>query len=86
MTRPRRGRLGSITKDQDLIEEFWSTHAEAWFDGGRDDPAVAMLRVYAESAELQSTDNPKAVAMVKYAKSMVTKERPDVGDATRVEF
>lgn len=77
---------GSITKEQTLIEELWNTHAEAWFDGGRDDPLVALLKVHAESAELQSTDGPLVLAMAKYAKAMVTKDEPDVGDATRVEL
>lgn len=77
---------GSITKDQALIEEFWNAQAAAWFEGGRDDPAVALFAVHAESAELQSTDSPRALAMVKYAKAMIGKDQPDVGDTTRVEL
>lgn len=77
---------GSITKDQALIEKFWNVHAEAWFDEGRDDSGVALLKVDAQSAELQSTDGPGPLALVKYAKAMVTKDQPDVGDTTRVEL
>ncbi|HEY9294412.1 MAG TPA: pyridoxamine 5'-phosphate oxidase family protein [Microlunatus sp.] len=77
---------GSIIRDPALIDEFWNSHAAAWFDRGRDDPAVALLKVHVESAELQSVDSPRVVAAVKYAKAAVTKNRPDVGDSTRVEF
>lgn len=75
-----------ITKDPALIDELWNAGAEAWFEAGRDDPAVALIKVRAESAELQSTDSPMAIAMVKYAKAMVTKDQPDVGDRTRVDL
>lgn len=77
---------GSISKDPELIDELWSGHAEAWFEQGRDDPTVALLKVHADSAELQSVDSPRVVAAVKYAKAMVTKQPPDIGDATRVEL
>ncbi|QDP95459.1 general stress protein [Microlunatus elymi] len=77
---------GTITKDQALIDEFWNRHVEAWFDGGRDDPAVALLKVQARSAELQSVESPRVVAAVKYAKAAVTKGHPELGDTTRVEF
>lgn len=77
---------GSISKDQTLIDELWNAPVEAWFAGGREDPAVALLAVRAESAELQSIDTPRALALVKYAKAMITDDQPDVGDSTRVEL
>lgn len=77
---------GSISQDQALIDKFWNVHAEAWFDEGRDDSGVALLKVDAQSAELQSTDGPRPLALVKYAKAVVAEEQPDVGDTTRVEF
>ncbi|QGN33258.1 pyridoxamine 5'-phosphate oxidase family protein [Microlunatus sp. Gsoil 973] len=76
----------SITKDPALIDELWNTAAEAWFESGRDDPAVALLKVHAESAELQAIDTPRPIAAVKYLKAAVTGTQPDVGDATRVEM
>ena len=77
---------GSIVKDPELIDEFWNSHAAAWFEGGRDDPAVALLKIEAVSAELLSLDSPRIVAAVKYAKAAVTKGQPDLGDRTRVDF
>lgn len=48
-----------------LTNELWNAGAEAWFEGGGDGPSVAMNKVHAELAELQSTDSPKIRAMVK---------------------
>ncbi|MGI8459160.1 MAG: pyridoxamine 5'-phosphate oxidase family protein [Propionibacteriaceae bacterium] len=76
----------TISKDAALIDELWNVHAEAWFDAGRDDPSVALLKVHADSAEVWSTDGLKVVSAVKYAKAMITKEQPDVGESTKVEL
>lgn len=76
----------SVTHDRALIDELWNAGAEAWFEAGKEDPSVALIKVHAESAELQSTDSPKIIAMAKYAKAMITKDQPDVGDKTRVDL
>src|ERR1700748_1171392 len=41
----------SVSKDQAVIDELWNKYAAAWFEQGREDPSVALLRVEADSAE-----------------------------------
>ncbi|MGF1549330.1 MAG: pyridoxamine 5'-phosphate oxidase family protein [Sphingomonadaceae bacterium] len=50
-----RGRLGEVT-DNGLIDRFWSNAVEAWFDKGRHDPDLVMLRFDIESAEFWEAD------------------------------
>jgi general stress protein 26 len=76
----------SVSHDQAQIDRFWSSHAEAWFDGGRDDPAVALLRVVAHSAEYWTLEDPKLVTAVKYAKARLTGQQPDLGENATVEL
>ena len=76
----------SVTSDQAKIDEFWNSHAEAWFDGGRDDPAVALLKVEADSAEYWSVEDPKLVTAVKYARARLTGQQPDLGENHAVEL
>ncbi len=76
----------SISKDQTLIDELWNVHAAAWFEGGREDPTVALLKVHADSAEVWATDDLKIVSAVKYAKALLTQEQPDVGESTKLEL
>ncbi|CAA9292612.1 MAG: hypothetical protein AVDCRST_MAG48-656 [uncultured Friedmanniella sp.] len=76
----------SVTKDQSTIDAFWNSHAEAWFDGGRHDPAVALLKVEADSAEYWSVEDPKLVTAVKYAKARLTGQQPDLGENHAVEL
>jgi general stress protein 26 len=76
----------SVSRDQTMIDELWNRYAEAWFEGGREDPAVALLRVHAESAEYWKMDDPKPVALIKYAKALVTGQQPDVGENRTIDL
>jgi general stress protein 26 len=75
-----------VVKDRAKIDELWDTGAEAWFTQGRDDPAVALLKVVAHSAEWWATDDPKPLVLLKYAKAAVAGGRPDVGEARTAEL
>lgn len=76
----------TVSHDQAMIDELWNRGAEAWFEGGQDDPNVALLQVRAESAEYWTMDRPMAVTLLKYAKAKLTGERPDVGDNEAVDL
>ena len=76
----------SVSKDPAMIDELWSTGSEAWFEQGRDDPAVALLRVQADTAEYWTANAPMVVTLAKYAKAAVTGGRPDVGESKVVEL
>ena len=77
---------GSVSQDQAKIDELWNTGAEAWFEGGRQDPAVALLRVQAVTAEYWTAKAPMIVTLAKYAKAAVTGGRPDIGTSKVVEL
>ena len=70
----------SIERNQTRIDQLWTPMAEAWFENGKDDPSVALLRVDARSAEYWSSDKPGIVRAFEIAKAIVTKTQPDVGE------
>lgn len=76
----------SVTRDPALIDELWNPYAEAWFEQGREDPAVALLKVHADSAEYWTMDNPKPINLIKYAKAIITGEQPDVATNKSVDL
>jgi general stress protein 26 len=76
----------SVQNDAAKVDALWSRQAEAWFPEGRDDPTVTLLRVDADSAEYWAIDEPKPVAMFKYAKAAVTGEKPDLGETRKVDL
>jgi general stress protein 26 len=45
------GRL-SIDNDRATIDKLWNRYVAAWFEGGKDDPKLALLRLDAERAEI----------------------------------
>jgi general stress protein 26 len=70
----------TVEHDQARIDELWNRMAEAWFEEGRQDPTVALLRVDASTAEYWSSDKPGIVRAFEIAKAVVTKQQPDVGE------
>ena len=45
------GRL-SVNNDRRVIGRLWNRFVAAWYEGGMDDPKLALLRLDAESAEI----------------------------------
>jgi general stress protein 26 len=45
------GRL-TIDNDRATIDELWNRFVAAWFEGGKDDPKLVLLRLDAEQAEI----------------------------------
>jgi general stress protein 26 len=45
---------GSMRQDNDraMIDKLWNRFVAAWFEGGKDDPKLALLRFDAERAEI----------------------------------
>jgi len=41
-----------LDNDRATIDRLWNRYVAAWFDGGKDDPALALLRLDAERAEI----------------------------------
>lgn len=75
-----------VVKDAAKIDELWDTGAQAWFEQGRSDPKVALLKVTAHTAEYWASDDPKPLVLLKYAKAAVTGGRPTVGEARIVDL
>ncbi|CAA9274941.1 MAG: Pyridoxamine 5'-phosphate oxidase [uncultured Arthrobacter sp.] len=69
----------SLTRDQAKIDELWGPTVSAWFENGRDDPAVALIKVDADTAEYWSMDAPRVVSAIKMVKGLVTGSKPDSG-------
>lgn len=75
-----------VTRDEALIDELWGPSAQAWFEGGREDPAIAVIEVAADSAEYWAMTEPGIFALVKATKAMITGEQPDIGENRTIEF
>jgi general stress protein 26 len=45
---------GSLTMntDRSVVDRLWNRHVAAWYEGGKDDPKLALLRLDAQHAEI----------------------------------
>ncbi|MFZ3453927.1 pyridoxamine 5'-phosphate oxidase family protein [Arthrobacter sp. 7Tela_A1] len=68
-----------ISRDQEKIQELWKASAAAWFEQGREDPTIALIKVNSDTAEYWISDEPKVASIFKIAKSSVTGDTPDIG-------
>ena len=55
---------GVLTRDDDrrTIDRLWNPYVAAWFEGGKDDPRLALLRLDPESAKIWLNATPLEAA------------------------
>ena len=47
----------SLDRDPDVVDDLWNTFIAAWYEGGKDDPDLALLRFDADRAEIWENEN-----------------------------
>lgn len=57
--------------DRAKVDELWDGQVDSYFDGGKDDPNLGLLRVTGESAQYWGVPGSKAVAAVKILASKI---------------
>lgn len=55
----------SISTDKTQIDRLWNPMVGAWFEGGKDDPNVTLIRVQPTVAHYWDTEDGKLVTMAK---------------------
>lgn len=74
----------SEVKDSDTIDKYWSNQVEAWYEDGREDEQLLMLRFDLNDAEIWTVD-PDISGMIKLATGATIK--PDeMGDHNVVSY
>ena len=67
-----RGSL-SVDHDRGVIDRLWNRYVAAWYEGGKDDPKLVLLRLDAERAEIWE-DGSSLVAGIKMLLGVDPKE------------
>lgn len=68
--------------DQDKLDELWNDEVAAWFDGGRHDPNLGLMKVVGDSAQHWGLKGGKVAALAQIAKTKVTGDRTGGGSDT----
>ncbi|MEP2775602.1 MAG: pyridoxamine 5'-phosphate oxidase family protein [Luteolibacter sp.] len=69
----------SISTDKEQIDRLWDAMVGSWFDGGKDDPNVSLIRVQPALAHYWDTEDGKLVTMTKMLTRAVTGSDIDPG-------
>ena len=69
-----------IYRDKATIEEKWSSMAKAWFEEGKDDPKVSIIRVAPQSTYYWDTKAGKLVSLATFAWATITGHETDNDD------
>ncbi len=76
-----------ISHDEAKLDELWNRVVAAWFEGGREDARVTLLRMpLAEAAVWSSTGNGLAFAWEIARANMDAEHLPDIGEHTVIDF
>lgn len=68
-----------ISQDQALIDKYWNKMADAWFEKGKEDPRIRVLKVKPEEANYWDSKSNKLVTFFKVAASAISGQQLDVG-------
>lgn len=69
-----------IYKDKSTIEDKWSALANAWFEEGKDDPNVSIIRVTPDETYYWDTKAGKFVTMLHFLTAAVTGNKSEGDD------
>lgn len=75
-----------VCQDDHALDEVWSFVADAWFEGGKQDPDVCLLAFTPIEAELWITPQSGVKFLYEIAKANLTGDKPDSGEHGVIRF
>lgn len=74
-----------LSHDDDKLDDIWSAFSAAWFEDGKDDPNVQLVRFDLSEAELWATKG-KLSYLYEVAKANITDGTADAGAHANIVF
>lgn len=68
-----------ISEDRERIEKYWNKMNEAWFEKGKEDPTIRVLKITTNDAHYWDNKTNKLVTFLKVAASAITGKKMDIG-------
>lgn len=74
----------ALLQDRALIERLWNDEVAVWFEGGKDDPEVALIAITVNQAEYWDSPASDIVRTLKIKHAQITDDTPDLGEHAKV--
>lgn len=71
--------IAEANRDQELIDKYWNKFVEVYFERGKEDPTIRVLKVQPIDAHYWDTKTNKFMTLVKVASAVVTGQKVDIG-------
>lgn len=71
--------IGEISQDQSRIEKYWNKMIEGWFEKGKEDPRIRVLKVIPSEGHYWDNKSNKLITFLKVAASAVSGQKLDIG-------
>lgn len=68
-----------ISRDQARIDKYWNKMMDAWFEKGKEDPNIRVLKVETSDAHYWDNKTNKLITFFKVAASAITGAKMDIG-------
>lgn len=68
-----------VSQDQARIDKYWNKMIEGWFEKGKEDPRIRVMKVKPHEAHYWDTKSNKLITFMKVAVSGITGQKMDVG-------
>lgn len=76
-----------LIEDRSKIDELWKPAHNLWFEGGKEDPQLGLIRVEVETAEYWDSPSSAVVYLAGFAKSLLTgKKPPKIGNHEKISI
>ena len=76
----------SISRDRKKIDKYWSDVAKAWFEEGKDDPRISVLKIAPIEGFYWDTKDGKLVSLIKIAASAIAGKTLIEGVEGKIDF
>lgn len=74
-----------LVDDQARIDKYWNKMMEGWFEKGRQDPAITLIKVTPEEIRYWETKDNKIVTFAKVLWTAVTGNKTDIGHEGKID-
>ncbi|WP_256004151.1 pyridoxamine 5'-phosphate oxidase family protein [Pedobacter deserti] len=78
--------ITEVVRDRKKIEELWNPLLKVWFQDGKDDENISLLKVVPTNVYYWDTRHGEAVAFIKMAASVITGKTMDDSVEGKLEF
>lgn len=68
-----------ISKDKFRIDKYWNKMIEGWFEKGKEDPTIRILKIVPAEAHYWDNKSNKLITFLKVAASAISGQKMDIG-------